>query len=333
MLAGNSHEAIDVGVDALELARQFADERLEARVLITLGTARGHSGLEDSLSLPRGIEIAERANAMTEYVRGTNNLAQERLVAGDTAGTAELYDTALERVDRIGLTSGLAWMLGMRMSLMYYTGEWDRLEPLAERYRSLIARMPGHYLEHQLAAIEADIMSARGEPGAEPAWAHAIELCRTAGDPQAIGPPLSYRARVLFDEGRLAEVVPLVDEVLALRDEHGAALYYTWLISLSWLLVDLGREAEMPSADRGGAWLEVAEAIVRGDLVAAAQELERIGLRPFEAYTRLRIAEQLAAQGRTDEAAEQRDRALAFYRAVGATVYVRRAEALLPASA
>ena len=43
MLAGNSHEAIDVGVDALELARQFADERLEARVLITLGTARGHS--------------------------------------------------------------------------------------------------------------------------------------------------------------------------------------------------------------------------------------------------------------------------------------------------
>jgi class 3 adenylate cyclase/tetratricopeptide (TPR) repeat protein len=333
MLAGNSQEAIDVGLVALELARQFADERLEARALITVGTARGHSGEEDNASLTRGIEIAERANAMTEYVRGMNNLAQGRLVAGDTAGTAELYDTALERVDRIGLKSGLAWMLGMRVSLMYYAGEWDRLEPLAERYRSLIARMPGHYLEHQLAAIEADLMSARGEPGAEDSWAHAIELCRSAGDPQAIGPPLSYRARVLFDEGRLAEAVPLVDEVLALRDEHGAALYYTWLISLSWLLVDLGREVEMPSADRGGVWLEVAEAIVCGNLVAAAEELERIGLRPFEAYTRLRIAEQLASDGRQAEAQPHLDRALAFYRSVGATAYVRRAERLLPASA
>ncbi|MHB8641589.1 MAG: ATP-binding protein [Gaiellaceae bacterium] len=333
MLAGEGREAIDVGVEGLELVRQFADERLEARSLITIGTARGHIGEGNIEELEQGIEIAERVNAMTEYVRGTNNLAQELFVMGDLAGADALYDAALERVDRIGLTAGIAWMLGQKLSMLYFTGEWDRFAPLALRYRSVIARMPGHYLESGVDMLEADIMSARGEQGAEAAWARAIELCRAAGDPQAMGPPLAHRALVLFDEGRLTEAVPLVDEVLTLQDEHGAALFYTWLIALAWLLVDFGREPEMQTAVRGGVWLATAEAIVGGDPSTAAAELERIGLRPYEAYTRLRIAEQLAAEGRQVEAQAHLDRALAFYRSVGATAYVRRAEALLPASA
>jgi hypothetical protein len=39
------------------------------------------------------------------------------------------------------------------------------------------------------------------------------------------------------------------------------------------------------------------------------------------------------AQGRRAEADEQLQQALAFYRSVGATRYVRECEALLPASA
>src|SRR5438477_161737 len=105
MLAGRSDEALEVGVEALELARQFGDERLEARALVTNGAAKAHLGGSGTAELERGIELAERANAMTEYVRGTNNLAQEFLVVRDLASTGELYDIALERLDRPGLKS------------------------------------------------------------------------------------------------------------------------------------------------------------------------------------------------------------------------------------
>jgi hypothetical protein len=53
----------------------------------------------------------------------------------------------------------------------------------------------------------------------------------------------------------------------------------------------------------------------------------------FAAEARLRAAEALTAEGRSAEAQVQLEQALAFYRSVGATAYVRRAEALLRASA
>ena len=53
----------------------------------------------------------------------------------------------------------------------------------------------------------------------------------------------------------------------------------------------------------------------------------------FEAFYRLRAAEAFVGEGRRAEADEQLRRALAFYRGVGATRYVREGEALLAASA
>jgi hypothetical protein len=52
-----------------------------------------------------------------------------------------------------------------------------------------------------------------------------------------------------------------------------------------------------------------------------------------EAHDRLRLAEVLVQQSRRAEADTQLQRALAFYRSVGATRYIRQAEALLAASA
>ena len=58
-----------------------------------------------------------------------------------------------------------------------------------------------------------------------------------------------------------------------------------------------------------------------------------MGSRPDEAFVRLSAAEAIAAAGRRPEANVQLERALAFYRSVGATAYVREAEALFAASA
>ena len=56
-------------------------------------------------------------------------------------------------------------------------------------------------------------------------------------------------------------------------------------------------------------------------------------LRPVEALARVRAAKLLIAEGRRAEADEQLRRAIAFWRSVGATRYIRQAEKLLAATA
>jgi hypothetical protein len=102
-------------------------------------------------------------------------------------------------------------------------------------------------------------------------------------------------------------------------------------------LVGLGRSAEVGPAAAGfptpTLWLEVATSYAAGDPLAAAEMLFSMGARPYEAYVRLRAAEELVALGRRSEADQELRRTLDFWHAVGASTYVRRGEALLPASA
>jgi hypothetical protein len=74
-------------------------------------------------------------------------------------------------------------------------------------------------------------------------------------------------------------------------------------------------------------------AYASGDPVTAAEVCAEMGLPTEEAQARLAAARLLVAQGRRAEADEQLGRALAFYRSVGASRYVREGESLLAASA
>ncbi len=80
-------------------------------------------------------------------------------------------------------------------------------------------------------------------------------------------------------------------------------------------------------------WADASRAIANGEFVRAADILGRIGDAGGEADARLRAAEALVREGRRAEADAQLARALEFYRAVGATAYVRKGEALRAASA
>jgi hypothetical protein len=70
-------------------------------------------------------------------------------------------------------------------------------------------------------------------------------------------------------------------------------------------------------------------ASISGDYGIAARLLDEGGLAFPAADARRLAAENLAAAGRRAEAKGELERALAFYRPVGATRYIRRAEALL----
>jgi hypothetical protein len=67
-------------------------------------------------------------------------------------------------------------------------------------------------------------------------------------------------------------------------------------------------------------WTDVVRAYAAGDFVAAADILHRVGSKPDEAEARLRAS-------RDGDADDELERALAFYRSVGADHFVRECEA------
>lgn len=66
--------------------------------------------------------------------------------------------------------------------------------------------------------------------------------------------------------------------------------------------------------------------VVDGRFAEVAETFDEIGSVPDEAEARLRAGRALIAQGGRAEAGEQFERALVFYRAVGATRYTRQCE-------
>jgi hypothetical protein len=151
---------------------------------------------------------------------------------------------------------------------------------------------------------------------------------RAAQDPQALSLLISH-ARLLIAEGRRDEALRLTDESL----QAGFLPYYV-AYDAAWVMHELGAESvNVPLPQTNEPWRSVVTALLQGELVDVADRLGDLGLRPDEAHTRLRAARELVGSGRRAEADEQLRRALAFYRTVGATRYVREGEALLAASA
>ena len=80
-------------------------------------------------------------------------------------------------------------------------------------------------------------------------------------------------------------------------------------------------------------WKALGLACLDCDFVRAAEMWAEGGSPTWEARLRLRAAEELIEAGRRTEGEEQLEKALDFYRSVGATFYIRRAEELLAKSA
>ena len=76
-----------------------------------------------------------------------------------------------------------------------------------------------------------------------------------------------------------------------------------------------------------------ASPFLHGDYAAAAEDLGGSGAASHEAYARLAWRAKLLAGGKQGRRDTQLQHALAFYRSVGATRYIREAEALLAESA
>jgi uncharacterized protein HemY len=81
------------------------------------------------------------------------------------------------------------------------------------------------------------------------------------------------------------------------------------------------------------AWFAVALALADQEFARAAESLDSMGAARSAALARLHAARQLVKAGRTADAEDQLRRALDFFRSVGATRFIREAQALPAESA
>lgn len=94
-----------------------------------------------------------------------------------------------------------------------------------------------------------------------------------------------------------------------------------------------GREFIDALPRRDSKWAQAAAAFAAGNVRDAADICGAMGAVTEEAHDRLWLGVALVEQNRRAEADVQLQRALAFYRTVDATRYIRQGEALLAASA
>jgi class 3 adenylate cyclase/tetratricopeptide (TPR) repeat protein len=339
MVEGTRDDAIRVGEAALAIADELGLDELRGSSLVTVGTARANSDLGSaSGDLEAALELADRVNLPRVAFRAINNLgvilAQQR---GDIVGSNELFEEGMRRAARLGDRAQLGWFHHSIAFNMFWLGRFDDVLQHVDAILADDPRLRG-YGERAAHGLRARVRLARGDiAGAIADVERALVLIRRISDFQVVNPELSSAAFVLVSLGRREDASPLVDEVLAnVRGARGAGSANTTYVALAEAAVELGRAREFlditAEARDASPWLRAARTYAAGDLERAVEVLDPLSV-PDAAWARLRAAAQLLAEGRRAEADTHLQRALAFWRSVGATRYIGQAETLLAATA
>ncbi|MBA2643050.1 MAG: AAA family ATPase [Actinobacteria bacterium] len=338
MLAGRSDEAIRIGGEALAMAEELGLDELRAHALNNIGVSKtgigDRSGLDD---LRTSIDLSAGLNS-PEARRGLNNLATLTFQLGDLPRSEQLHREALVVSERFGLAGARFWDRAELAIDAYYAGRWDEAILALD---ALIAESQAgtrHYMEAACREVRSRVRFARGDVGGAVADAvAALELAAGIKDPQVLYPTRAVAAHILLAAGRPRDASSQVDALLADIETEGVEdLAGFWAPHLAVVMDALGRGSEFldraPTLGAATPWLEAATLWAEGELDRAADLLGEMGSLPDEALARLRLAQNLITEGRRPEADVQLGRALAFFHSVGATTYVREAEALLAAA-
>jgi class 3 adenylate cyclase len=337
--SGQHEQAIGVARQAFEMADGLGLDELRARARNYLGCARVDRGD------PAGITDQEQAVAIAVQANSPHsamlysNLAASVAALGDLRRGWQLEAKAREVAERFGLVNELRRLRIWRIAEDYWRGRWDAALRDIEAVMAEWEAGPVQLDDIDCWLSRGQIRLARGDlAGALQDAAAGVQFARQTTEPQLLRPALAFHAQALLAAGRSQEAGAQADELLAmLAQQRGVVAEPGWSGELAIVLQALGRGAEL--ADFVAAittpipWLEAAAAVAGGEFERAANRYAAIGSLPQEAFARLQAAQRLLADGRRTEASVQLHQALAFYRKVRASAYLREAEALLAASA
>jgi class 3 adenylate cyclase/tetratricopeptide (TPR) repeat protein len=323
LVASEYEQAIAMAREALTKMEGVDRPDLLARIFDIIGTSRvgqgDAAGLDDSR---RAIEIARVGRATWEFHHAFNNLGVGLMLMARVREADALHEQWRKGFEEIPATaSARAWFAHSEAFADYHAGRWDAA---LEKIEVFLAGLPAgstHILEASVRPLRALIALGHDRlPEALADAKRAAEVALRIGDPQSLAPSLCARATVLLAASREDDAVADFEQMLALGDRLSPAIAEA-MPDFAWVGVDLRRVGDARSVlDRSvmPRWAEVATAILDGDAATAADLLADIGDVPAEAYARLRAG------------GEHVRRALELYRHIGASRYVRYAEALLP---
>jgi class 3 adenylate cyclase len=321
--------------EALPIAESLGDDEMRAHVLNSRGIARlgldDKGGIDD---LERSRELA-RGRGGPEYVRACGNLASMLIGEGELERARDLHVEALASAREIGYEEPTRWL---RTELAYdlsYAGEWDEALRLVDELIPEFEQSP-FWIEPQARIARARIAFARGAiDEARREASQSVERARDGRNFQSVNDPLGAAARLHAELGELDAAGALADELLGIWEETKAVTVGESATELWYAAWCTGREDRLrANIERGPAlpWLDATGALIRRDFGAAAAILDAIGARPSAALARLWGAAWLREEQRLAEADALLEPSLAFWRAVGASRYVRQGESLLAAA-
>lgn len=333
-IAGNSDLAIERTREAIAIAEDLGLDLVLGAALNNLGLAKQNLGDRSAIAdIERSLELTRDLDAF-EALRSYINLASSTFSFGDVRQALEYHGEALGVARHVGLAGPIRWLVAEQAIDFYLLGRWDEALAHAEDFLGSIETTP-HYMEPMARMTRAKMLLGRGKSvDGLPDIDRSLQLARQMKDPQVTHPLLAGAARAYAFVGQSGRAAAAADELLGLvqqgrRDSAADA----WSIDLAIALKALGREQEVLDVLRPPtSWSEAAVAYATGEFERAAVLLQEIGALPEEAEARVRASEALAAANRRSEAEAQLDRALAFYRDVGATAQIANAERILRAA-
>jgi tetratricopeptide (TPR) repeat protein len=326
--SGDFEEVARIAHEALGLAESLELDELRAHALATLGFARmeldeDEAGLAD---LEEGIEVS-LAIGSPEAIRAHANFAHQLRHRGEFARAVAVHDEALRLSARFGNAPLQRMLTAMTPQARYRQGRWDESVRLADEFLEEVGT--SHVQVWQTLGTRALIRLARDDDlGVEDAVA-SIQAARRSLDPGTLCAALGVHAWTLVLVDRHAEARAALDEALAIADSGVYRLGFdlTYKVAAGY---ELGYDVDRVLARaRPSTWAEAARWYFAGTFDRAADLYEEAGSRTDESEARLRAGQHLLEAGRRADADIQLKKALDFYRSVGATRFVRTAEALL----
>jgi tetratricopeptide (TPR) repeat protein len=315
------------------MATELGLDELRAHALTTIGMAKndaddtsGVADMERALEIALGVDSPVASSIV-------NNLAVNTTYAGDFQRTDQLYSEATRLGERYGDASSVRFIRGNQIWLDFMLGRWDRAFESADAFIAGCEAGSPHTQEMVVREVRGALSLARGDrERAVRDQLRGLHLAEAKHDPFNHLGACALTAAMYVELGQPDDAYPLAVRVPPMVRELGLHGALTRLAVFADEL-GIGDDLREAVAARAGPtfpfWRSVIEHILTGELDVAADIMGSAQNLTIEANLRKHWGLRLLAAGRTPDAMVDLERALEFYRSVGASFYIAHIEAAL----